>query len=273
MNQPSAWMVWLYRGALVIYPLRLRFQYREQMLQTLEDAYRDRKVGVLRFWARMFSDLLESSVMQRLYLARNATFENPVIYHTLALAVILSLLGGGAAAVLDQMMRGPSNVNGDGGVFAGANQPQIEMVDSYSRQIAGGKDPATAIPSGDIDVATSLQPFVIFYDNQGRPVKGTGYLDQKLPAPPPGVFDFVRENGIEKVTWQPQPGVRLASVIRRIDGKTPGFVLAARSLRLVEEQKNVLWLVALGVWLTMMLLLIGGASLVRRAQRASQLET
>jgi hypothetical protein len=40
-------MLWLYRGALVIYPLRLRFAYREQMLQTLRDAYSDRNIGTV----------------------------------------------------------------------------------------------------------------------------------------------------------------------------------------------------------------------------------
>ena len=38
-------LLWLYRGALLIYPMRLRFSYREQMLQTLHDAYRDRNIG------------------------------------------------------------------------------------------------------------------------------------------------------------------------------------------------------------------------------------
>jgi predicted deacylase len=100
-------------------------------------------------------------------------------------------------------------------------------------------------------------------------VKGTGYLDQKLPAPPTGVFDFVRSYGIEKVTWQPQHGVRLATVVRRVDvrGKPSGFVLAGRSLRLVEEQKSILWRMALGIWIIVMALVFGGASLLHRTHR------
>ena len=261
MKEPSAVMIWLYRAAMAAYPLRLRFAYRDQMLQTLRDAYSDRKTGLLRFWGRMFGDLVESSVMQRFYLARGAAFENPVIYHTLALAIILSLLGGAAALAIDQMMR-----VGEG------NQPQTEMAVWYAGEISAGVAPEDIIPPGYVDLENSLQPFVIFYDDQGRPVKGTGYLDQKLQAPPPGVFDFVRSHGIEKVTWQPQRGVRIATVIKRVDikGKPSGFVLAGRSLRLVERQKSILWRMALGIWLTMMLLLLGGASLVRRAQRANQ---
>ena len=52
-------MAFLYRGALVIYPRRLRAQYCEQMLQTLHDAYRDRPAGALRFWLHAFHDLLQ----------------------------------------------------------------------------------------------------------------------------------------------------------------------------------------------------------------------
>jgi hypothetical protein len=160
--------------------------------------------------------------------------------------------------VIDQMLR------------RGADQPQVDMVSWYAGEITAGEDPANVIPPGYVDLESSLQPVVIFYDDQGRPGPGTGYLDQKLPTPPPGVFDYVRCKGSEKVTWQPRPGVRLASVIRRIDGKRPGFMLAARSLRVVEEQKTTLWWMVLGIWLTMMALLFGGAAMLNRAQRVKQ---
>jgi hypothetical protein len=270
MKGPHPLLFWLYRCALVIYPLRLRSAYRDQMLQTLRDSYRDHSSGSLRFWRRAFTDLLKSSLTERFYMARDQFIHNPVLFHTLALALAITLLGGTATMVIDQMMRGPSRIGGNLDAFYGANQPQIEMVNWYAGEINAGEKPDDVIPPGYVDLERSLQPFVIFYDDHGRPVKGTGYLDQKLPAPPPGVFDFVHQHGIEKVTWQPQPGVRLATVVRRVNGKTPGFVLAARSLRLVEEQKTVLWRMALGIWITVMALLFGGAALLQRTQRAKQ---
>jgi hypothetical protein len=258
MNDPHPLMVRLYRGALVIYPLRLRFQYRDQMVQTLCDAYHDRSAGKMRFWLRAYADLIQSSFTERFNMARDEVVQSPLVFHTLALAAIISLLGGGAALVIDQMMR----------VGAG-NQPQMEMADWYVGEISAGEEPGNVIPPGYVDLERSLQPFVIFYDDQGRPLRGTGYLDQKLPAPPPGVFEFVRSHGIEKVTWQPQHGVRLATVIRRVDihGKSSGFVLAGRSLRLVEEQKSILWRMALIIWIIVMALLFGGASLLHRTHR------
>lgn len=189
---------------------------------------------------------------------RDQLSQRPLVFHTLALAVILTLLGGAASITMQQMLR------------RGANQPQIDMVDWYAGEITAGEDPGNVIPPGYVDAERSLQPFVIFYDDRGQPGPGTGYLDQALPAPPAGVFDFVRKQGSEKVTWQPRPGVRLASVIKRVQGKKIGFVLAARSLRLVEEQETLLWRIAIGGWITVMLLLIGSATLLSRAQRANQ---
>jgi len=258
VKDPYPLMAFLYRGALVLYPLRLRLQYREQMLRTLHDAYLGRPAGALRFWLHAYGDLLQSSLMERLYMMRDSILRWPIVFHTLALAAILTLMGGAASLTISQMLRG------------GANQPQIDMVNYYLGEISAGEEPANVIPPGYVDLERSLQPVVIFYDDQGRAGPGTGYLDQKLPAPPAGVFDYVRIHGSEKITWQPRPGVRLASVIQRVNGKHAGFLLAARSLRLVEEQKSTLWWMALGVWIVMMALLIGGATLLYRAQLNQQ---
>jgi hypothetical protein len=227
------------------------------MLQTLRDAYADRPAGTPRFWLHAYADLIQSSFTERFNMARDQVVQSPLVFHTLALAAIISLLGGAAALTMHNMLRN------------GANQPQIDMTEWYAGELSAGEDPADVIPPGYVDLERSLQPFVIFYDDQGRPIKGTGYLDQKLPAPPPGVFDFVRNYRIEKVTWQPQPGVRVATVIRRVDlkGKPSGFVLAGRSLRLVENQESILWWMTLGIWITVMALLFGGASLLHRTHR------
>jgi hypothetical protein len=255
MSGPGKLLVALYRNVLVIYPSRLRVEYQEQMLQTLRDDWADHRQQPLRFWFRAFFDLVKSSLMERLYMLSEQGFQRPLIFHTLALGVIISVLGGIAALTMQNLLRG------------GANQPQIDMLESYTREIATAPDPGKVLPAEHVDVKQSLQPFLIFYNDQGRPDAGNGYLNQKLPVPPAGVFDFVRTAGLEKVTWQPQPGVRLASVVRRVDGRKPGFLLAARSLRVVEQQESVLWWMTLVIWVVVMALLFAGASLLNRAQR------
>jgi hypothetical protein len=50
-----------------------------------------------------------------------------------------------------------------------------------------------------------------------------------------GVLDYVRKNGQDRVTWQPAPGVRMATVV--VPYKN-GFVMAGRSLTEVEKRES-----------------------------------
>jgi hypothetical protein len=94
-----------------------------------------------------------------------------------------------------------------------------------------------------------VAPYVVVFDDTGHAIAGSGLLHNQYPALPSGVFDYVRQNGEDRITWQPEPGVRSATVVTRYGGAHPGFVLAGRSLRLVEERVDQLGLmVGLG-WL------------------------
>ena len=70
-----------------------------------------------------------------------------------------------------------------------------------------------------------------------------------LPSPPNGVFEFVRANGGERVTWQPAPGVRIASVVLRSSARPAAFVLAGRSLREVEQREHYVLVAAAATWI------------------------
>src|SRR5262249_54008481 len=120
-----------------------------------------------------------------------------------------------------------------------ANDPQIQMAEDAATLFSSGAalSPALLQPAQPIDVAKSLAPFMIFYDDDERVVASTGALRGQPPSPPPGVFDYVRQNGEERGTWQPEPGVRIASVVVRANGTRAGFVLAGRSLREVEKRE------------------------------------
>jgi hypothetical protein len=67
-----------------------------------------------------------------------------------------------------------------------------------------------------------------------------------------GVFDYVRQHDQDRITWQPEPGVRIATVVAGYTGSQSGFVLAGRSLREVEKRESqaemeagVVWIVTL----------------------------
>lgn len=259
MKAPSPLLLSLYGNALHLYPSRLRSEYKDEMLRVLCDAYADNRSGPVIFWLCIFADLLKSSVKEHLFMVRQQILTRPIFFHALILGIILTACGAAASATFQQMLR------------RGANQPQAQMAESYASKIASGMKPDAVIPRNYIDLERSLEPFVIFYNDQAVPTNSTGYLNQTIPAPPAGVFNYLRTHRSDTVTWQPQPNVRIAAVIQRISGPTPGFLLAGRSLRLVEEQESLFWKMAFIGWLILVLLLIAGAALLNRAQRNAAL--
>ena len=253
MKAPNPLLFALYRRGLHLYPHHLRLCYQDQMLQTVRDAHAN--IGAKpSFWLNLFADLLKSAVKEHLLMIRDEALARPIFFHALTLGLILTLMGGAAAATFQQMLR------------RGANQPQIQMATFYASKIESGVRPSEAIPHNNVDIENSLEPFAIFYDDQGAPTTGSGYLNQAIPAPPRGVFNYVRTHGSDTVTWQPQPNVRIAAVIQRVSGPTPGFLLTGRSLQLVEEQESLFWRMAFIGWFLVVFLLIAGAALLNRSQ-------
>ncbi len=126
----------------------------------------------------------------------------------------------------------------------GGNDPQIQMAEDTAVALAGGAAVGSVIPTPQIDVARSLAPFVIAYDDSGKVLASSGLLHGQVPALPPGVLDYVRQHGQDRVTWQPEPGVRIAAVVARFDGRQSGSVLAGRSLREVEKRESDLLLLS-----------------------------
>jgi hypothetical protein len=250
----------VYERALLLYPRPFRRQYRDQMLQTLRDAHHDRTAHSVGFWLHAYFDLVRSAFTEHRMTLRTEVLKQPVVFHALSLGLLLTLLGGVAVVTTQQMLR------------RGADQPQIDMVKYYASEIASGTNPDDAIPPGYVDPERNLEPFVIFYNEQGKPEASTGYLDQCVPTPPAGVFRYVRSHGSENFTWQPRPHVRIAAVVRYLHRAHPGFVLAGRSLRVVEKDERVLFRMTFLGWLLLVLLLASGARALERLERLKRLK-
>ena len=78
-------------------------------------------------------------------------------------------------------------------------------------------------------------------------------MTTKFLRPPKSVFDYVRNSGETRITWQPKMGVRSATVIARFNGANPGFVLIGRSMKEVEiREDNALKIVLIG-WIVTIL--------------------
>jgi hypothetical protein len=155
-----------------------------------------------------------------------------------------------------------------------ANDPQIQMAEDAAAQLEEGRQPQAVVGESKVDMARSLAPFLIVYDDTGRPVASSAQLDGQTPSIPEGVFETVRQSGEDRISWQPRPGVRSATVITHFGGSHPGFVLAGRSLLEVEKRESQLtqmvagaWIVALAGSLVLSVLAVaGGDRMLRRSE-------
>ena len=120
-----------------------------------------------------------------------------------------------------------------------ANSPQLQIAEDAAAQLKARQ--SSSLPTANldpyVDMAKSLAPFVVIYDNLGDPLDGTGYLNGKLPTIPYDVLTHATINNPHAITWQPQPGVREAAVVAL--SPMGNYVLASRSLKEVERQENL----------------------------------
>ena len=115
-----------------------------------------------------------------------------------------------------------------------ANDPQIQMAEDIAAKLADGQAIQNVVPSEKVDIAKSLAPYIIVFDATGKPLASSAQLAGQIPTLPAGVTDYVKQNGENRITWQPQSGVRSAIVVTQFKGSISGFVLVGRSLREVE---------------------------------------
>lgn len=166
-------------------------------------------------------------------------FIKKVLKQWLPLAVAIAGLGLLAYTISQQVYR------------MSANDPQIQMAEDGASALSGGAEVISIVPASKVDIAHSLAPFIIVLDDSGNVLGSNADLNGKVPPIPAGVLDYVRKTGEDRITMQPQPGVRFAAVITRFTGSTNGFVLAGRSLREVEKRSdNLLRLSALAILVT-----------------------
>ena len=255
----------VYRRCLALYPRPFYRRYAGQMMLAAAEARRDwlaasreGSAGASRiavFWWWMFHDLYRSAAKEWVSMGRRVISERSIAFHAVALGVLFTLIGGAASLVVQQMLR------------RGADQPQWQMASQAAHRLGQGEDPAHVLPSNAVDLSGGLEPFLLYFDEQKKPLAGNGYLDQSLPSPPPGIFDVARARSSHAVTWQPRPQVRIAAVILPVNGGRSGYVLAGRSLETTEAYESLFWRMAFAGWVAVMLLLAGGAMLLERSNR------
>jgi hypothetical protein len=158
-----------------------------------------------------------------------------------ALAFTITMLAGTIYLVSQQMIRGA------------ANDPQIQMADETVQRLQAGAS-ATSLISGDqADMEKTLSPYLIIYNEDRTPLAAGVTLKGAIPKPPVGVFEYTKNQGQDRLTWQPQEGVRSALVMRYFSAADQsGYVLAGRSLTEAEKQESqITLLVSIGWFLSL----------------------
>lgn len=118
----------------------------------------------------------------------------------------------------------------------GANDPQIQISEDLANSFAQGQDPANLTPSSSVDLSKSSALFVVVFDASQKVLVSTATLDGQTPNLPRGILDFAKSHKQNRLTWQPKPDVREATVITYFNDKQEGYVLVGRSLKLTEER-------------------------------------
>jgi len=261
----------MYARALRLYPETFRYAHADSMRQAFRDALRDASLPQRQLLPLILRDYLNSIVKEHLSMLRD-TFARPaLVFNALILAVLATGLALALYAIPQQVLR------------QGANDPQIALAGDLVAKLEQGVAPAVAVPAAGLDMARSLTPFVIVYDDQGRPLASQAQVNGQTPAPPQGVFDYVRQHGEERLSWQPilgttsnkdektalnggmalqrSHGLRIAAVIQRVqlaNGNSAGFVLAGRNMREVEAREQQVSQMAGFTWICMLGVILVG---------------
>jgi hypothetical protein len=146
----------------------------------------------------------------------------------LLLVVVITLLLGINYIVIQQNLR------------LSGNDPQIQMALDSVLAFEAGLPVDQILPDKKVDIAKSLSPFMIIYDLSGNVIASNAVLHNQTPLLPEGVLSYADQHGENRITYQPEPGVRSAVVIMPINSETAAYILVGRSLREVESRISLL---------------------------------
>jgi hypothetical protein len=135
-----------------------------------------------------------------------------------------------------------------------ANDAPLRLASQVAVELRRGES-STLDAQPHVDLSQSLAAFVVTEDAQGNPSAGSGFLHGSLVSLPTGVLANAATRGQDNVTWEPQHGLRFATVTIRAGDQ---FVSAGQSLKPSEDRDGTIQLLVGFGWLVSMLV-IGAA--------------
>ena len=138
---------------------------------------------------------------------------------------------------------------------SGADDPQIQMAEDASLLLKNSAPMGPIVPDTAVEVSQSLSPFLQIYDEKGGLLDSDVLLHGKNIIIPKGALEHAKERGENRLSWQPEKGVRIAAVVFHYGGKNPGFAVGGRSLRETENRIGQIGALCAFAWVSLMCLL------------------
>ena len=135
-----------------------------------------------------------------------------------------------------------------------ADDLPLATAQTISHELADGMAAQAAVPPVKTDLKTDSTVFATVVDSSYKVLASSGQLDGAVSLPPTGSFGGLPATGVNRFTWQPEPGVRIATVIVPFShGSTSGFVIAGQSLKQAESRIADYGWITLAGWLGIVL--------------------
>ncbi len=128
-----------------------------------------------------------------------------------------------------------------------ADEPQVQLARGAAAAVGAGQQPASVTGNTAVAIERSLAPWVTIVAEDGRVVSSSGRLHGAMSTVPTGVLDHARVDGEQRVTWQPEAGVRMATIV--VHNRGGGFAVAGRSLTESELRTGLYRRLILAGWL------------------------
>lgn len=130
-----------------------------------------------------------------------------------------------------------------------ANDEPLRLASQVAAELREGQT-TTIDAQPHVDLSRSLAVFVVVEDAQGQSTNGSGFLRGSLVSLPSGVLASAAKSGRDNVTWQPESGLRFATVTLKVGNQ---FVSAGQSLDPTETRDGAIMLLVGAGWLVSML--------------------
>lgn len=165
-------------------------------------------------------------------------FANPWFRVWLAILGTVTLVLGAAYAMVQQSTR------------LSADDLPLSTAQTARQELQSASNAKDVVPTIKTDLTSSTGVFVIVTDDTEHVVASSATLYGQTPLPPRGVFTFTQQHGTDHFTWEPAPGVRLATrVVKYTSGTDSGYIITGQSLKPFEDRIATYTWIAGAAWL------------------------